>query len=109
MEDELTEEQAAYKEITENPLRIDFRECRGDDDICRLLKKRLGLPDFCAEHWDGIWDMAGGFTSDPLTVELYGLSELEAKLPKDVKILLDILEDVRRTTPNVRFVRVDSV
>ena len=109
MRRELSEEEKAYKPITENPLRIDFRECRGAGDICHLLKERFGLPDFCGENWSGIWDLGRGFSSDPITVELYGLSKLEAKLPKDVKILLEILEGIHMDSPHIRFVRVDSL
>lgn len=109
MEDELTEEQKAYKPITENPIRIDFRECRHYDDIFLLLKKRLGLPDFCGENWSAIWDLARGFSSDPITVELHGVSELQAKYPEDVKIMLEVFDDIHEESPHVVFVRVDSV
>ena len=109
MEDELTEEQAAYKPITDNPIRIDFRECQNSRDIFLLLKKRFGLPDFCGENWSAIWDLARGFSSDPITVELQGVSELEAKYARDVKLMLEVFEDIHEESPHIEFVRVDSV
>ena len=43
---ELTEEEKAYKPITENPIQIDLGSITDKFSLCRLLKQKLGLPDF---------------------------------------------------------------
>jgi RNAse (barnase) inhibitor barstar len=93
---ELTEKEKAYKPITENPIKIDLKEWKLYLDIFGLLKRKLGLPDFCGENWDAIWDLAWGFTSKPVTLEFYGVSAARERFPEDVKIMLEIFNDLHK-------------
>ncbi len=104
---ELTEEEKAYRPITENPIRIDLKEWKSLFDIFGLLKRKLGLPDFCGENWDAIWDLAKGFTDVPVTIELHGVSTARERFPEDVDIMLEIFHDLHRGWPHIEYVVID--
>ena len=104
---ELTEEEKAYKPITENPIKIDLKEWKSRFDIFGLLKKKLGLPDFCGENWDAIWDLAWGFSDEPVTIEFYGVSAAREKFPRDVRIMLEILDDLHKECPRIEYIVMD--
>jgi ribonuclease inhibitor len=104
---ELTEEEKAYKPVTENPIRIDLREWTSRFDIFGLLKKKLGLPDFCGENWDAIWDLAWGFTDESVTIEFSGVSAARERFPGDVKIMLEIFDDLHKECPGIEYMVID--
>ncbi len=104
---ELTEEEKAYKPITENPIRIDLKEWKSLFDIFGLLKRKLGLPDFCGENWDAIWDLVKGFTDESVTIEFYGVSAARERFPEDVDIMLKIFHDLHRGWPHIEYVVID--
>ena len=104
---ELTEEEKAYKPITENPIKVDLKEWESLLDIFGLLKRKLGLPDFCGDNWDAIWDSAWGFGSDPVLIEFYGVSEARERFPEDVDILLEIFDDLHKECPRIEYAVVD--
>ncbi len=104
---ELTEEEKAYKPIAENPIRIDLKEWKSLFDIFGLLKRKLGLPDFCGENWNAIWDLAWGFSPDPVLIEFYGVSVAREKFPEDVEIMLKVFGRLQRECPWIEHVVID--
>ena len=100
---EPTEEEASYKPITENPLKIDLGECDSPYDICALLKARLGLPECCGENWDAIWDLVRYIETEFVNIEFYGVSVAQKKFPEDTRIMLDIFDEVHKEEPDIRY------
>ena len=97
---ELTEEEKAYKPITENPIKVDLKEWKRRSDIFVLLKRKLGLPDFCGLNWDAIWDLAWDFTDEPVVIEFRGLSAARESFPRDVDIMLKVSAEKLRKNLN---------
>ena len=45
-----------FKEITENPIILDFSKCKYLGEIHLMLKEKFGLPEYYGENWDALWD-----------------------------------------------------
>lgn len=51
-----TQEECKYKEIVENPIILDFAECKCLGEIHKVFKKKFGLPEYYGENPDALWD-----------------------------------------------------
>lgn len=45
-----------FKPINENPLVLDFADCKYIEDVHLMLKHKFGLPDITGENWNAFWD-----------------------------------------------------
>ena len=102
---EWTEEELAFKEITENPIILDFSLCNQNYDIHKLLKDKFGFPEYYGENWDALWDCLRYLWIDGenIWVVIYGFMSLPDDLREYCEKMLEIFEDVHRDTPNVTF------
>ena len=53
---EYTDEECSFKEIKENPIVLDFSQCRYFLQVHELLKEKFGLPEYYGKNWDALWD-----------------------------------------------------
>lgn len=53
---EWTEEEKAFKEITEFPIVLDFSLCNSKYPIHKLLKDKFGFPEYYGENWTALFD-----------------------------------------------------
>ncbi|HHP1052938.1 barstar family protein [Bacillus cereus group sp. BfR-BA-01354] len=54
-------------------------------ELHKLLKERLGFPDFYGENWDAFWDAISGLIELPTTVQFIGMKQFDAvKITKDL-------------------------
>ncbi len=91
------------KEITENPIKLDFSKCKNLSDVHILLKNKFGFHDYYGANWDALWDlMRDVFLGDEYLVEIYGFKELNKGLQKECKKMIGIFDDIHDI--NVNFV-----
>ena len=102
---ELTEEEKAFKEITEYPIVLDFSLCNNKYRIHNLLKDKFGFPAYYGENWDAFWDCINGLFYDEgeVIVEIHNFSSLSDREKNYCKPMFEIFEDVHKDTPNVIF------
>ena len=95
----------AFKPIQDNPIILDFTGCLYLGEIHKLLKERFGFPEYYGENWSALWDCLDGlFVGEgQRTVKIVGLDTLPKELNEDVRIMLEVLNDVHTKTPNVTF------
>lgn len=95
----------SFKPIKENPVILDFTGCKYLCDIHRILKTKFGLPEYCGENRDALWDCLRYLWSDgeKINVEIYGFTSLPDDLREYCKDMLEIFDDVHKDTPNVTF------
>ena len=100
-----TYDENAYKDITENPIILDFTDCNHYDKIHTILKEKFGLPDYYGRNWSALWDCLRYLFYDEgeFIVEIYGLNTLTEEYQNYCKKMLEIFERVRLNTPNVIF------
>lgn len=99
-----TEEECKFKEITENPIVLDFTDCKYLGEIHKILKTKFGLPEYYGENPDALWDcLRYLFYDEKIFVKIYGLNNLEEELKKATMVLLEVLDDVAEETPNFSY------
>lgn len=94
----------AFKEITENPIILDFSKCKYLGEIHLMLKEKFGLPQYYGENWDALWDcLRYLFDDEKYIVEVHNLNSLNEKLREECKLMLEVFDDVHNETPNFEY------
>ena len=70
---------------------IDVSNIETSLQLHRLLKEKLGFPDFYGNNWDAFWDAITGLVMMPDKLTFVGLGNLEKKLPWDSDIMKKML------------------
>ena len=94
-----------YKEITENPIILDFSKCRYWSEVHLLLKEKFGLPEYYGENWSALWDCLDGmFLNEGYwEVHIYGYNSMPQKWQDECLKMLEIFERVHNETPNFSY------
>lgn len=99
-----TQEECKYKEIVENPIILDFAECKCLGEIHKVFKKKFGLPEYYGENPDALWDcLRYLFYNEKKSVEIYNFNSLEKTLKEATAELLEVLDDIAEETPNFSY------
>lgn len=95
----------AFKQVEENLIILDFTGCRYLGEIHRILKKKFGLPEYYGENWDALWDCLEYLWLDrgAVKVQIYGFLSLPDDLREYCSAMLEVFDDVHKSTPNVTF------
>ena len=94
----------AFKEITENPIILDFSKCRYLGEIHLMLKEKFGLPEYYGENWNALWDcLRYLFDDQKCAVELHNFNSLNKELQDECQIMLGVFDDVHNETPNFTY------
>lgn len=103
--DDDNEEELAFKEITENPIILDFSKCKYWGDVHKLLKEKFGFPEYYGENWPALRDCLDGLflNEGDYEVHIYGYYSMPDGWQESCKIMLKIFDDVHARTPNLVF------
>lgn len=95
----------AFKEITENPIILDFSKCKYLGEIHLMLKEKFGLPEYYGENWDALWDCMDGlfYEQGEYSAKLYGFYSLNKDLQNECQLMLEVFNDVHTKTPNFSY------
>jgi len=92
-----------FKEITENPIILDFTGCNHWKTVHNILREKFGLPDYYAENWDSLWDCLSYLFNDEIEVHIYGYYTMPKEYQNYCLKMLEVLDDVHNETPNFSY------
>ena len=94
-----------FKTIKENPIILDFTQCKYLDEIHLILKDKFGFPEYYGKNWSALKDCLDGLFVDQgnFVVKIYGYNSLPKELKEYCRTMLEIFEYVQRATPNISF------
>ncbi len=87
-------------EDTDMEINIDVSNIETPLQLHRLLKEKLGFPDFYGNNWAAFWDAITGLVMMPNKLAFVGLDNLEKKLPQDSHIMKAYLVEFYKDHPN---------
>ena len=92
-----------YHPIEENPVVLDFSTIRYYDDFFELIKKKFGLPQYCGDNLDALWDCMRFLWAPDETpsVELHGVFTFREDMQKQMNGFLHILREIQEITPSL--------
>ena len=98
-----------FKEITENPIVLDFSKCKYWQQVHDMLKEKFGLPEYYGENWDALWDCLRDLFEDmgDWEVHIKGFHTMPQDWQQSCKTMLSVFDDVHKETPNVVFKLID--
>lgn len=104
MKNNYTQEEYKYKEISQNPVVLDFEGCKYLWEIHKVFKINFGLPEYYGENPDALWDcLRYLFHNEKVSVEIHNFNKLEKTLKEATAELLEVLDDVAKETPNFSY------
>lgn len=73
---------------------LDFSECRYLGEIYAQIKSVLGLPQWCGENLDALWDVVTGMMYTPAEVTI--IPKVRRKeLQEDVKEIITVFQEAQ--------------
>lgn len=93
----------AFKEITKNPIILDFKRCCHCKSLHLMFKEKFGLPEYYGENWDALWDCLSCLFDEGMSIELHNFNLLSQEMKEYCKPLFRILEDLKEETPDFTY------
>jgi RNAse (barnase) inhibitor barstar len=72
---------------------IDLNGIQSREDLHELFQEKLKFPDFYGRNWDAFRDSITGLVEMPETLLITGFESLKCALPRDARILEEIVAD----------------
>ena len=87
---------------------LDLRGVSENMELHVLLGDRLGFPSFYGRNWDAFWDcITDPDQSMPKVLRLRGWDALHRRLPRDARLLRELLEQLPSERPELSVEWVD--
>ena len=72
---------------------IDVSNVQSKRELHKILKEKLGFPNFYGMNWGAFWDAITGLVELPETIIFQGFNTLKLKLPETAEILMRYFKD----------------
>ena len=97
------DDECAFKEITENPIILDFTNCKYIGTIYKRIKRGLNLPYDYGENYDALWDAMRSYWKKDTHIILIGVQTLTEDMQDYMQGIITVFQRVHDETPNVTF------
>ena len=103
------EEEKEFKEITENPIILDFSQCKYWLQVHEVLKEKFCLPEYYGKNWDALWDcLRDRFEpEDNFEIRICGYHTMPENWQQACLKMFKIFDRVQDENPNIKFIFTD--
>ncbi len=84
--------------------KIDFSNCKSDDDLHELLKEKLDFADYYGKNLDALWDCITGDMYLPAYVTIGGFRHLSKDLHTSVEEIISVFKDAETMYGCIRLI-----
>jgi ribonuclease inhibitor len=84
---------------------VDLSGVRGPEELQELLAEAFAFPGYYGRNWDAFHDCITSLDPMPKKIVVRGFNELSAHLPRDAKIMEEIMQEFR-TAPDLTHVEL---
>ena len=82
---------------------IDLDDVFNADELHRAIRRELPLPEHYGNNLDALYDVLTEWT-DPVSITFLNADEAEVTMPKHMKALHRLCEDVLEENPNIEII-----
>ncbi len=82
---------------------LNFMHCRYLGEIDEVIKKAFKFPDWYGANWSAMEDFLCAYTDRETLIEIVGFKSLPKELADNMKIMLDILAELHKDSPNISY------
>lgn len=76
---------------------LDLRCVDTVEELHALLKIAFAFPSYYGANWDAFWDCLSELPDHPMAIDVYGFTDLQAKLGSRIIPFFDVLYDFRQS------------
>lgn len=84
-----------------NKLVLDFSDCATLEELYQHIKQKLGLPDWCGENLDALWDGVTGMMALPVEITVMGQPR-DKELGLEMRRILALLYEAEETYGKIK-------
>lgn len=74
---------------------VDFSHVETDDEFHAVLEKSLEFPEGYSRNWLAFWDFLSEMPGVPLYIDIYGLENLQKRMPLNADYLLQDMKTLK--------------
>ncbi|MBE6051080.1 MAG: barnase inhibitor [Clostridium sp.] len=83
---------------------LDSKEFLTKDELHKVLKKKMNLPDYYGNNLDALWDCITGYIPLPMTVEWLNFNQSKANLGEYADMVLEVFEDAEQELDDFKII-----
>ena len=80
---------------------LDFSDCATCEELYQHIKRKLGLPDWCGENLDALWDGVTGMMALPAEITVAGQPK-DKELGLEMRKILALLYEAEETYGKIK-------
>ena len=79
---------------------VDLSQVTTSNELHETLQKGLEFPQPCGKNWTAFWDFLSDMPGVPLYIDIYGLENLQKRMPLDAEYLLQDMKALKHSYDN---------
>lgn len=94
----------AYTPIPDGPITLDLTGCKDWKELYRRIRQAFGLPAFCGENWNALWDLLRDAIEygEERLIMIRGTETVPERLREDMETLREMFGMLKEECPLVR-------
>lgn len=87
-----------------NKITLDGKVFLTKEELHKILKSKMNLPEFYGNNLSGLWDLITGFIPLPMTIEWINFKESQVNLGHYAKDVLQVFKDAEEELDDFKII-----